>query len=294
MVDEVLELPVDTKAMILAPVVRDRKGEYSNLLKKLQSEGFVRVRIDGDIYELDHVPELALRKKHTIEVIVDRFKIRPELSTRLSESFETALKLSEGLVTVSAMDNDFEDLVFSSRFACSECGYSLKELEPRLFSFNNPQGACEACDGLGIAQFFDEQRIIHDAKLSINQGAIRGLDKKKRLLCQFIRSLSSAFFISLDTPFANLERAIKDIILYGSDEHISFTYHRASGRSFKRSHTFEGIIPNMQRRYKESESDIVREELAKYLSHQPCEVCNGGRLNEAAAMYLSITLICQL
>lgn len=283
MVDQVLTLPIDTKAMILAPVVRERKGEHVVLLQQLQAQGYVRARIDGEMCELDSPPKLSLRTKHTIEVVVDRFKVRPEVAQRLSESFENALNLSEGLVVVASMDGEFEELLFSSKFACPECGYSLSELEPRLFSFNNPMGACPSCDGLGVDQFFDPERVIHDSTLSLAEGAVRGWDKKTNYYFSLLESLARHYQFDIKTAFCDLNQQTQDLILYGSGkESIEFQYHRPHGGYTVKSHAFEGIIPNMQRRYRESDSGMVREELAKYLSSRPCQVCSGARLKEEA------------
>lgn len=282
MVDQVLTLPLDSKAMILAPVVRERKGEHVQLLQQLRAQGYVRARINGEICELDDPPTLALRKKHTIEVVIDRFKIRPDLTQRLSESFENALRLSDNLVIVSSMDNQFDDLIFSACFSCPLCGYSLEELEPRLFSFNNPAGACPSCDGLGMDQFFDPQRVIHDERLSIAEGAIRGWDKKTSWYFSMMESLAKHFKFDIDTPFKDLTAAVQNIILQGSGrESIEFYYQSPRGHRVKR-HTFEGVIPNMERRYRESDSPMVQEELAKYLSSRPCDACKGARLREEA------------
>lgn len=283
MVDAVLALPQDAKAMILAPVVRDRKGEHVELLRQLQARGYVRVRIDGEIYELDDPPQLSLRQKHTIEVVVDRFKVHPDVSLRLSESFENALQLAEGLAIVSPIDEQFPEMLFSAKFACSACGYNLDELEPRLFSFNSPQGACAACDGLGVDHFFDPERVVHDPKASLANGAIRGWDRKTMYYFLMMESLARHYNFTVDTPFCDLPEKIRQVILYGSgDEAIAFQYLGHRGNYFTKSHPFEGVIPNMQRRYKESESSMVREELARYLSSRPCAVCAGARLNEEA------------
>ena len=279
MVDQVLALPTDTKVMILAPIVRDRKGEHVQLLQQLQVKGYVRARIDGELCELDDPPTLALRKKHTIEVIVDRFKVRDDLAQRLSESFENALNLAEGLVIVAAIDKEFDDLVFSSKFACSQCGYSLSELEPRLFSFNNPMGACPSCDGLGIDQFFDEDRVIQDETLSLADGAIRGWDRRTNYYFALLESLALHFKFSVDTAWCDLPKKVRELILYGSGtEDIEFHYQGPRGGYTLKKHPFEGVIPNMQRRYRESESPMVREDLAKYLSARPCLTCQGARL----------------
>ncbi|CAM4454661.1 MAG: UvrABC system protein A [Legionella sp.] len=283
MVDQVMMLPADSKVMILAPVVRERKGEQVQLFQQLQAKGYVRARIDGELYELDSPPKLGLRTKHTIEVVIDRFKVRPEIEQRLSESFENALNLAEGLAIVASMDNQFTDLVFSSKFACPECGYSLSELEPRLFSFNNPVGACPSCDGLGVDQFFDPERVIHDATASLAEGAIRGWDKKTNYYFSMLESLAQHYGFNTDTAFCDLPNEMQEIILYGSGgDVIEFNYHRPNGGFMLKRHAFEGVIPNMQRRYRESDSGMIREELAKYLSSRPCQTCSGTRLREEA------------
>lgn len=283
MVDQILTLPEDSKAMILAPVVRDRKGEYTQLLQQLQAKGYVRARIDGEICDLDSPPKLALRQKHTIEVVVDRFRIRKDLSSRLSESFENALNLAEGIALVASVDNCFPDMLFSAQFSCPECGYSLGALEPRLFSFNNPAGACTACDGLGVDQFFDPKRVVHHDHLSLADGAIRGWDKKNFYYHTLLESLAAHYEFSIDMPFCDLPESIRDRVLYGSgDEVVEFRYQRPNGSFILKKHPFEGVIPNMQRRYRESESSLVREELAKYLSSRPCHACGGARLQRSA------------
>jgi excinuclease ABC subunit A len=283
MVDHVLGLPQDSKAMILAPVVRERKGEHVQLLQQLQAQGYVRARINGVLCELDDPPILELRKKHTIEVVVDRFKVRENLSQRLSESFENALNLADGLVLVAPVEADFPEMTFSSKFACPECGYSLSELEPRLFSFNNPIGACPECDGLGVDQFFDPDRVVHQATASLSEGAIRGWDKRTSYYYALLESLAQHYGFSTDEPFCDLPESVRHVILYGSGkEIISFRYERPRGGFLLKKHPFEGVIPNMQRRYRESDSDLVREELAKYLASRPCLTCHGARLREAA------------
>ena len=283
MVDQVLGLPADSRAMILAPVVRDRKGEHVQLLQQLQAKGYVRARIDGELCELDSPPPLALRKKHSIDVVVDRFKVRADITQRLSESFENALQLGEGLVSVVSMDGAFPDLLFSSNFACAECGYSLSELEPRLFSFNNPMGACATCDGLGVDQFFDPDRVVHDATLSLAHGAIRGWDQRSQYYYALLESLANHYQFSIDWPFCDLPKSIQEVVLYGSgDTLIDFQYQRPHGDFIVKKHAFEGVLNNMQRRYRESESATVREELAKYLSTRPCQACKGARLRESA------------
>lgn len=279
MVDQVLSLPKDTKAMILAPVVRDRKGEHQQLLQQLQAKGYVRARIDGEMVDLDNPPKLSLRQKHTIEVVVDRFKVHADMAQRLSESFENALNLAEGLTIVAPMDASFGELMFSSQYACAICGYSLIELEPRLFSFNNPAGACPSCDGLGVNQFFDPERVVHNPRASLANGAIRGWDRKMTYYFSMLESLAKHYQFDLEMPFGELPQDMRHILLYGSgDDKIEFHYIRPHGDSLFKRHTFEGIIPNMQRRYRESESSMMREELAKYLSSRPCETCEGARL----------------
>lgn len=283
MVDDVLALPEDSKVMILAPVVRARKGEHIQLFQQLQAKGYVRARINGELYELDSPPTLALRQKHTIEVVVDRVKVRKELAQRLSESFENALNLAEGVAVVASMDGQFPDQVFSSNFACTECGYNLPELEPRLFSFNNPAGACPSCDGLGVDQFFDPARVVHDATLSLADGAIRGWDRHTTYYFPLLASLARHFNFSIDVPFCDLPQSARDIVLYGSkDEEIECHYERPQGGSVVKKQVFEGVIPNMQRRYRETDSMTMREELAKYLSSRPCQACQGARLRESA------------
>lgn len=283
MVDHVLTLPPDSKVMILAPVIRERKGEHAQLLQQLQAQGYVRARIDGTLYELDSLPKLSLRQKHTIEVVIDRFKVRADLTQRLSESFENAVNLADGLAIVSAIEGDFEDILFSSKFACAECGYSLSELEPRLFSFNNPLGACATCDGLGVDQFFDPDRIVRDPTLSLAEGAIRGWDKRTTYYYVLLESLAAHYNFSIESAFCDLPQSTRDLVLYGSGkEAIEFQYQRPHGGFLVKKHPFEGIIPNMQRRYRESDSTMVREELAKYLSSRPCPSCHGARLQEAA------------
>jgi excinuclease ABC subunit A len=283
MVDQVLAMPEGSKAMILAPVVRERKGEHVQLLQQLQAQGYVRARVDGELCELDDPPKLALRQKHSIEVVVDRFKVRADLAQRLSESFENALSLAAGLAIVVSVDGEFSEIVFSSKFACPECGYSLSELEPRLFSFNNPMGACPSCDGLGVDQFFDPERVVHDTTASLAEGAIRGWDRKTAYYYSTLESLASYYKFDIEQPFCDLPDNVRQIVLYGSgQEKIEFRYQRPHGGYMVKKHVFEGIIPNMQRRYRESGSAIVREELAKYLSYRPCAACCGTRLREEA------------
>ncbi|WP_428622058.1 excinuclease ABC subunit UvrA [Sedimenticola sp.] len=285
MVDQVLSLPEGSKLMLLAPVVSERKGEHHKLLRELNAQGFIRARIDGEIYELDQPPELELHKKHTIEAVVDRFKVREGLELRLAESFETTLALSGGLARIAAMDGDgtSEELVFSANFACPQCGYSLPELEPRLFSFNNPVGACPTCDGLGIEQFFDPERVVAHPHLSLAAGAVRGWDRRNAYYFQLISSLGKHYAFDVETSWEELPKNIRQVILFGSGkEAIKFTYFNERGRSSSNTHPFEGIIRNMERRYRETESNAVREELARYISTHPCSDCTGTRLNEAA------------
>ena len=284
MVDQVLALPEGVRLMLLAPVVQERKGEHLKLLEELRAQGFIRARIDGEVVDLDAPPTLDLRRKHTIEVVVDRFKVRPDLGLRLAESFETALRLSEGQARIAFMDQSEQtELIFSAGFACPVCGYSLSELEPRLFSFNNPVGACPECDGLGVKQFFDPERITAHPHLSLADGAVRGWDRRNAYYFQMIRSLARHYGFDLETPFQELPQAIRQAILFGSGkETIEFQYLTGHGDLSPRRHPFEGIIPNMERRYRETESGMVRDELAKYLSTQACPSCQGTRLNRAA------------
>tara|TARA_R110002072_G_scaffold6364_1_gene37509 strand:- start:16532 stop:19393 length:2862 start_codon:yes stop_codon:yes gene_type:complete len=285
MVDLVLARPKEERLMLLAPVVQERKGEHLQVLERLRTEGFIRARIDGHIVELDAAPELELRKKHTIEVVVDRFKVKEDLQLRLAESFETALRLSDGVALIVPMDTDkkIEEQLFSSRFACNKCGYSLSELEPRLFSFNNPAGACGKCDGLGSVQYFDPGRVVQNPELSLPGGAIKGWDRRNAYYFQMISSIASHYEFELDTPYEDLPDDIKNTLLYGSgDEEIEFEYLREKNKVVTRKHPFEGVIPNLQRRYLETDSVMVREELAKYQTHKPCSTCGGTRLNKSA------------
>ena len=284
MVDQVLEMPEGTRLMLLAPVVADRKGEHVHLMQDLMAQGFIRARINGEVYELDQPPALDLRKKHRIDAIVDRFKVKDDIRLRLTESFETALRLADGVARIARMDEpDAEEVIFSDRFACNICGYSLTELEPRLFSFNNPTGACPGCDGLGVKQYFDPDRVVVNADLPLAGGAIRGWDRKTTYYYQMIQSLASHYDFDLETPFNELSKKLRDILLYGSDgEKINFFYENSRGMQVKKLHRFEGVIPNLERRYRETESGAVREELAKFLASQACPDCGGTRLNRAA------------
>ena len=283
MVDKVTEQPEGSKLMLLAPVVSGRKGEYQTLFSELNAQGFIRARIDGDVFELDDPPPLDAHKKHQIDVIIDRFKIKPDIKTRLAESFETALNLTEGIVKVAAMDDSIEEMLFSSRFACPQCGYSIQELEPRLFSFNNPVGACSTCDGLGIEQQFDPDKVITNQELSLASGAVRGWDRRNSYYFQLIQALAKHFDFDIETPWQDLSKPIQNIILFGSKgESITFQYFSEHGKNSVKKHPFEGIINNMKRRYHETESNAVREELSRYISKQPCTSCGGKRLNEGA------------
>jgi excinuclease ABC subunit A len=284
MVDQVLAMPEGTKLMLLAPVVADRKGEHVQLMADLMAQGFIRARINGEVYELDQPPSLDLRKKHNIDVIVDRFKVKDDIRLRLAESFETALRLADGTARIAYMDDsDQDEVIFSDRFACNVCGYSLTELEPRLFSFNNPTGACQGCDGLGVKQYFDPQRVVVNEELSLAGGAIRGWDRKTTYYYQMIQSLAAHYDFDLETPFNELPKQLQDTVLYGSDgEKIDFFYENSRGMQVKKRHRFEGVIPNLERRYRETESGAVREELAKFLNSQACPDCVGTRLNRSA------------
>ncbi len=291
MVDQVLALPEGSRLMLLAPIVSERKGEHQKRLQELQAQGFIRARINGEVYEISDAPELELHKKHNIEVVVDRFKVRADLQLRLTESFETALRLSEGLARIAWMDDGTNaegsakrhELIFSANFACPHCGHSIAELEPRLFSFNNPVGACPACDGLGIEQFFDPEMVVAQPHLSLAAGAVRGWDRRNAYYFQLICSLGRHYAFDVETRWEKLPKKIRQAILFGSgDDAIEFSYINERGNSNTRTHPFEGIIRNMERRYRETESNAVREELSRYISSHPCPSCNGTRLNEAA------------
>ncbi|MGZ5052865.1 MAG: excinuclease ABC subunit UvrA [Methylobacter sp.] len=282
MVDLVLSQTPDQRWMLLAPVVNDRKGEHIQLLDDLRQQGFIRARIDGTVYDLDEPPALDLKKKHTIEVIVDRFKIRGDIALRLAESFETALRIADGIAIAACID-DATELLFSERYSCPHCGYSLPELEPRIFSFNNPKGACPSCDGLGVRQHFDPELIVHNPELSLAGGAVRGWDRRNVYYYQLICSLAKHYRFDTEAPFSSLPQNIQDIILYGSGhEEIEFKFMSGDGSVKKRRYSFEGVIANMDRRYHETDSQLVRDELAKYLSQKPCADCNGARINQPA------------
>jgi excinuclease ABC subunit A len=283
MVDHVLELKEGTKIMLLAPIVRDRKGEHLHTFEQLKRDGFIRARIDGLVVDLDDTPKLDKKKKHTIEVVVDRFKVRDDLKIRLAESFETALSLTEGLVAISFMDGEQGDRIFSAKHACPVCDYSLSELEPRLFSFNNPAGACPGCDGLGVKQFFDEEKVVQHPEATLAEGAIRGWDRRNIYYFHMLVSLAEHYNFDVETPWKKLKKKQKEAILYGSGTtEIDFSYVNDRGDLYQRSHAFEGVVPNMDRRYRDTESQSVREELSKFLSSQHCPECDGTRLRRDA------------
>jgi excinuclease ABC subunit A len=291
MVDQVLALPEGTRVNLLAPIVRERKGEHLHVFKQLSTQGFVRARINGIVTDLDEAPALDKKLKHTIEVVVDRFRIRPDLKTRLADSFETAVQVSDGIAAVSFMDDDKNedknvvqaDLLFSSRFACPKCGHSITELEPRFFSFNNPAGACQTCDGLGLKQFFDPDSVVSDPDLSLAEGAIHGWDRRNIYYFQMLESIAKHYDFDLATPFNNLTVKQQKSVLRGTGtEKIHFRYVNDRGDEYTRAHAFEGIIPNMERRYRETDSQMVRENLTKFLSTQNCPECSGARLNADA------------
>jgi excinuclease ABC subunit A len=291
MVDQVLALAEGSKLMLLAPVVRERKGEHVQLLESLKAQGYLRARIDGSVYDLDAVPELELRKKHTIEVVVDRFKVREDLQLRLAESFETALKLANGIAIIAPMEgeapianaNAHGEMLFSANYACPHCGWALTELEPRLFSFNAPMGACPTCDGLGVEQYFDPQRVVANPHLSLAGGAVRGWDRRNAYYFQMLTSLAEHYQFDVETPWEELPKPIQDMILNGSgQEKIDFTYIGQKGQLYKRADSFEGVLNNLKRRYRETDSNTVREELSKFLANRACPDCQGTRLNEQA------------
>tara|TARA_B110000483_G_scaffold53101_1_gene66085 strand:- start:2547 stop:5381 length:2835 start_codon:yes stop_codon:yes gene_type:complete len=283
MVDQVMELPEGTKLMLLAPVVKDRKGEHLHLFETLRRQGFIRARIDGLVCDLDEAPTLNKKQKHSVDVVVDRFKVKHDIGLRLAESFETALNLAEGLVMISYMEGDEPDQMFSAKFACPVCNYSLNELEPRLFSFNNPAGACPTCDGLGLHQFFDIDRVIQHPEVSISEGAIRGWDKRTLFYYNMLTSLAEHYQFDIDEPWEKLAAIHQQKILFGSDdEEITFNYVNDRGTVFRRQHKFEGIIHNMERRYRETESQSVREELTKFMATSSCPECSGTRLRKSA------------
>src|SRR5690349_2779475 len=289
MVDQVLAIGRDEKLadqrwMLLAPVIRERKGEHAQVFEQLRAQGFVRVRVDGVLHEIDAVPPLALRQKHTIEAVIDRFKVREDLKQRLAESFETALKLGDGMAIVQQIDDaNAAPLLFSSKYSCPVCDYSLPELEPRLFSFNSPVGACPSCDGLGLTDFFDPARVVVHPELSLAAGAVRGWDRRNAYYFQLIASLARHYGFDAEAGWNTLPEKIRQAVLYGSgDEIINFTYLTEAGGRTQRKHKFEGIVPNLERRYAETESQAVKEELAKFISERPCPDCGGARLNRSS------------
>ena len=283
MVDTVLAMPEGEKLMLLAPVIRDRKGEHLHVFEQMRAAGFIRARVDGILVDLDDVPSLDKKRKHSIDIVVDRFKVRDDLGLRLAESFETALELTDGLACVAPMDSEGEEHLFSARYSCPECGHAIDELEPRLFSFNNPAGACPSCDGLGVTQYFDADRVILHPEASLAAGAIRGWDRRNVYYFHLLTSLADHYGFDIDKPFEKLSKKHRDVIMQGSgSEEIEFAYINDRGTVFKRRHTFEGVLPNMERRYRETDSQSVREELAKYVSTAPCKSCGGARLCEDA------------
>jgi len=283
MVDQVLAMPEGSKLMILAPVIRDRKGEHLQVIDTMRSQGFIRLRVDGAVYDIDDVPALDKKRKHQIDVVVDRFKVKEGLEQRLAESFETALELADGIALVAPMSGEGEEHTFSARYACTQCGYSLSELEPRLFSFNNPAGACPTCDGLGVRQFFDAEKVIQSPEATLASGAIKGWDRRAVYYFQMLTSVAEHYGIDLETPWEELPENFQEVLLYGSgNEDIPFRYVNSRGHIMEKAHPFEGILPNLERRYRETESQSMREELARNLSTQPCKDCGGSRLRRSA------------
>lgn len=282
MVDQVLALPVDTRLMILSPIITGRKGEQLELFDQLRSQGFVRVRLDGEVHDIDALPKLQKNRKHTIEVVIDRLKISLEIKQRLAESFETALHYAEGKAIAVEMDTGKEYL-FSARFSCPVCSYALSELEPRLFSFNNPAGACHRCDGLGQITFFDPARVVAFPYLSLATGAIKSWDRRNQFYFQMLQAVATHYHFNLEVPFEQLSEAAQQVVLYGSGkEKVTFTYFNEQGKANQQTHVFEGIIPSLERRYRETESQTVREELAKFINARVCPECEGTRLRREA------------
>ena len=277
MVNKILEYKTGTKMMLLSPVVRERKGEYLQLIEQLKASGYIRARINGDVVELNSDIKLNPKQKNTIEVVIDRIKVKEDLRVRLADSIETAIGLSDGILKLVLLDTD-EEISFSANHACPECGYSIEELEPRMFSFNNPSGACENCDGLGVKQFFDPVKVVHQPEMSIDNGAIRGWDRQNNYYYSQLKALSSHYGFDLTTPYKKLPANIKNYILYGSDEEIRFKYKTSAGLSINKQICFEGVVNNLERRYRETESSFIREELTRYIAEQDCPNCNGARL----------------
>ena len=283
MVDQVMAMPEGSKLMILAPVIRDRKGEHLQMIDTMRSQGFIRLRVDGTVYDIDDVPALDKKRKHQIDVVVDRFKVKEGLEQRLAESFETALELADGIALVAPMTGEGEEHTFSARYACTQCGYALSELEPKLFSFNNPAGACPTCDGLGVRQFFDAEKVIQSPEATLASGAIKGWDRRAVYYFQMLTSVAEHYGIDLETPWEELPENFQQALLYGSgDEDITFRYVNSRGHIMEKAHPFEGILPNLERRYRETDSQSMREELARNLSTQPCKDCGGSRLRRSA------------
>ena len=283
MVDQVLALPEGSRMMILAPVIRQRKGEHQHVIDEMRSQGFIRLRIDGRIHEIDELPELDKKKKHSIDVVVDRFRVKAGIEQRLAESFETALRLADELALAAPMDTEGEEMVFSARYACPHCGYSIRELEPKMFSFNNPAGACPSCDGLGVSQFFDPDKLIQSKELTLAEGAIRGWDRRSVYYFQLLSNVAEHYGQDLDTPFEELPDDFQRTVLYGSGEQtMTFRYIDSRGHVVERDHPFEGVIPNLARRYRETESQATRDDMARLISTQPCPECEGSRLQQSA------------
>ena len=283
MVDQVMAMPEGSKLMILAPVIRDRKGEHLQVIDTMRSQGFIRLRVDGTVYDIDDVPALDKKRKHQIDVVVDRFKVKEGLEQRLAESFETALELADGIALVAPMTGEGEEHTFSARYACTQCGYALSELEPKLFSFNNPAGACPTCDGLGVRQFFDAEKVIQSPEATLASGAIKGWDRRAVYYFQMLTSVAEHYGIDLETPWEELPENFQQALLYGSgDEDITFRYVNSRGHIMEKAHPFEGILPNLERRYRETDSQSMREELARNLSTQPCKDCGSSRLRRSA------------
>ncbi|GIS40389.1 MAG: hypothetical protein Ct9H90mP13_02350 [Pseudomonadota bacterium] len=283
MVDQIMKLENNVRMAMVAPVINNRKGEHVDLIKNIRSRGFIRLRINGEVHDIDELPQIDAKKNNTIEVVVDRFSVKSDIENRLSESLETTLELSNGIAKIISLDDSSIDILFSNKFACPQCGYSIPELEPRTFSFNNPAGACEKCDGLGVEHFFSPDLVIKNEDLSISEGAIRGWDRRNFYYFHLIKNLSKHYDFDIDVPYKNINKEIKEILLNGSgDEKIAFVYPGRGGKRIRRNHAFEGVIPNLQRRYVETDSQRVKDALSKFMSTKPCSNCDGTRLNESA------------